>query len=107
MPEETTPTTISFDVPKDINNSKLRGIAKHSARNLLSLMADHEEEILQVLHESDDGKATLSHALRLDFGMNRQTDKLSFSLKHGDEVVQEITDPDQGDLFNPPTEPEE
>lgn len=99
---ETNPTithTVTFELPKVANNQKLRAIGEASARNLLSLIADQETDILRALQEADEGKASLSHSIKLDFGKSKQTDSLSFSIKHGDEIQQAIPDPEQPDLW--------
>src|SRR5690606_3836832 len=36
----------------------------------------------------------------LDLGKHKQTDKLGFSIKRGDEISMAIPDPDQGELFD-------
>jgi len=91
--------TITFELPKVPNNRKLRAIVEQSAQNLISLVADHEDSILRALQETEDGKASLSHAIKLDFGKDKQTDSLSFSIKHSDEIAQAMPDPDQPELW--------
>jgi len=91
--------TITFDVPKIPESPKLRAIVEQSARNLISLFADHEEGINRAMVEGEGDKTTLSHSINLDLGRNKQTDKLSFSIKGGDEITQSIPNPDQPDLF--------
>jgi len=91
--------TITFELPKVPNNRKLRAIVEQSAQNLISLVADHEDSIFRALQETEDGKASLSHAIKLDFGKDKQTDSLSFSIKHSDEIAQAMPDPDQPELW--------
>lgn len=90
---------ITFELPKVPTNAKLFAIAKQSARNLISLFADHEAEIQQAITETEESRATFNHAIVLDLGKSKQTDKLGFSIKRGDEIIMSIPDPDQGDLF--------
>lgn len=91
--------TITFEVPRIPESPKLRAIVEQSARNLISLFADHEDGINRAMVEGEGDKTTLSHSINLDLGKNKQTDKLSFSIKGGDEIVQSIPNPDQPDLF--------
>ncbi|MBK1884845.1 hypothetical protein JIN85_20715, partial [Luteolibacter pohnpeiensis] len=92
--------TITFELPKIPENLKLQAIVKQSARNLISLFADHENEIQQAITECEEAKTTFSHSIVLDLGKHKQTDKLGFSIKRGDEIAMSIPDPDQGDLFD-------
>lgn len=94
------PHIITFELPKIPSNPKLYAIAVQSARNLISLFADHEDEAQQAIAESDEAKYTFSHGIVLDLGKNKQTDKLNFSIKRGDEITMTIPNPDQGDLFS-------
>ncbi len=91
--------TITIEVPKICTNRKMQAIAEQSARNLLSLFADCEEELQDSITKAEEAKVNLSHTITLDLGKSKQTDKLSFSLKRGDEICQSIPDPDQPELF--------
>jgi hypothetical protein len=93
--------TITFDVPKVAANAKIAAIAEQAARNLISLFADEEDHLQQAIAESDGDKTTLNHAITLDLAKHKQTDKLSYSIKRGDEITMTIPDPDQRDLFEP------
>lgn len=95
-----TPHIITLKLPKLPTNAKLSAIAIQSARNLISLFADHENEIQEAITESDDAKTTFGHSIILDLGKHKQIDKLSFSIKRGDEITMSIPDPDQPDLFD-------
>ncbi len=91
---------IELEIPKEIENNKLRAIFLQSAINLLCLGADHEDEIRETIAATEEAKVTLSHSIVLDLGKSKQTDKLSYSIKRGDEISGNIPDPDQPELFN-------
>jgi len=90
---------ITLDIPALPESPKLRAIAEASAVSLLCLFADHEDDINNAMVENDENKTTLSHSIGLDLGKNKLTNKLSFSIKHGDEIEQAMPNPDQPALF--------
>ncbi len=87
--------TITIEVPRICESRKMQAIAEQSARNLLSLFADCEDDLQDSITKAEEAKVSLSHSITLDLGKSKQTDKLSFSLKRGDEICQNIPDADQ------------
>ncbi len=78
-----------------IKNDALRSIAEKSCINLVDLIASHEGDILTCLQSCEEPTATLSHSIKLDYAKRNQTDKLTFSLKHSDEITTKMDDPAQ------------
>lgn len=92
-------TTIEIVVPELPANRKIHAIMAKTLENLACLFRDCEDDIQAALAEGSDN-VTISHSIVLNLGKNKQTDKLSVSIKRGDEITCTIPDPDQPDLFN-------
>lgn len=90
----------TLELPAVPQSKKIDAEATEIARNVISLIAENEEAINDLMVNSDDEKVTISFACSFDLGKNQMTTKLSFSIKHGSEIKQSIPNPDQGDLFN-------
>ncbi|MBK1835037.1 hypothetical protein [Roseibacillus ishigakijimensis] len=83
-----------MSVLDNIQNERLRGIAMQSARNYEALLVEQEDDLLELLQESED-RVTISHSVTIDLAKNKQADKVSFSMKHSLEAESEIRDPNQ------------
>lgn len=92
-------TTIEIIVPELPANRKIHAIMAKSLENLACLFHDCEKDVHTALTEGAES-VTINHAIVLNLGKNKQTDKLSVSIKRGDEITCTIPDPDQPDLFN-------
>lgn len=74
----------------------LDAILLQSCDNLRALFSEHREDLIRLVSETpDDSPVTINHSIRLDFGKNKQTDRLSFSLRGGDCVECPIPNPNQ------------
>lgn len=93
-------TTIEVIVPALPENRKIHAIMAQSLESLASLFHDCEDDINLALTESEEGKITISHSICIDMGKDKQTDKLSVSIKRGDEITCNMTHPDQKEMFN-------
>ena len=91
-------TTIEITVPALPANRKIHAIMAKTLENLACLFHDCEDDIQASLAEGVEN-VTISHSIVLNLGKNKQTDKLSVSIKRGDEITCTIPDPDQSDLF--------
>lgn len=87
-----------------IDSEMLQRIFKRSARRLLALAAEGEEELLEVIHrkaaaQQDEGKeklvVTFSHSITVDFGKNTQEDKLGGSIKVGMKMKADLNDEEE------------
>ena len=92
-------TTIEITVPALPANRKIHAIMAKTLENLACLFHDCEDDIQASLAEGVEN-VTISHSIVLNLGKNKQTDKLSVSIKRGDEITCTIPDPDQPDLFS-------
>ena len=89
-----------LELPAVPKSKKIDAEATEIARNVISLIAENEEAINDLMVNSEDEKVTISFAVSFDLGKNQMKTRLSFSVKHGSEIKQSIPNPDQGDLFN-------
>lgn len=89
-----------LELPAVPQSKKIDAEATEIARNVISLIAENEEAINDLMVNSEDEKVTISFAVSFDLGKNQMKTRLSFSVKHGSEIKQTIPNPDQGDLFN-------
>lgn len=89
-----------LELPAVPQSKKIDAEATEIARNVISLIAENEEAINDLMINSEDEKVTISFAVSFDLGKNQMKTRLSFSVKHGSEIKQSIPNPDQGDLFN-------
>lgn len=92
--------TIEVNVPELPENKKIHAIMAQSLESLACLFHDCEDDINLALTESEEGKITISHSICIDMGKDKQTDKLSVSIKRGDEITCNMTHPDQKEMFN-------
>lgn len=92
--------TIEICVPALPENRKIHAIMAQSLESLAALFHDCEKDIHLALTESEEGKITISHGICIDMGKDKQTDKLSVSIKRGDEITCNMSHPDQGQMFN-------
>jgi hypothetical protein len=89
-----------LELPAVPQSKKIDAEATEIARNVISLIAENEEAINDLMVNCEDEKVTISFAVSFDLGKNQMKTRLSFSVKHGSEIKQSIPNPDQGDLFN-------
>ena len=95
-----------------MNNTKLEQCVNKSAKALVALVMESEEEIATAIQDTleqasrldmETGQASkvkfnISHKLCLDLTGNKQTDSISFSVLHKNEKSSPIEDPNQDNL---------
>lgn len=91
---------IITEVPALPENKKIHAIMAQSLESLACLFHDCEKDISLALTESEEGKVTISHSICINMGSDKQTDKLSVSIKRGDEITCNMTHPDQAEMFH-------
>lgn len=91
---------------------QLDEVAETSAKNLKELIGESNTEIREAIGEAlqaaedekkDTGmapncKISLTHKLEIDLVRHKQLDRLSWSVAHKIEKVQDLPDPDQANL---------
>jgi hypothetical protein len=93
-------TTILIEVPELPKNKQIHAYMAQSLESLACLFHDCEDDINLALTTSEDAKVTISHSICIDMAKDKQTDKLSVSIKRGDEITSNIKHPDQPEMFN-------
>ena len=93
-------TTILIEVPELPKNKQIHAYMAQSLESLACLFHDCEDDINLALTTSEDAKVTISHSICIDLAKDKQTDKLSVSIKRGDEITSNIKHPDQPEMFN-------
>ena len=90
-----------------MTNRLLEQIFQRSAKALVGMGAEAEDEILSAIAENAEeaqaqGKnalvMTLNHAIRIDLGKSGQKDSLSFRVSHKIEREGRLDDPDQDEM---------
>lgn len=94
----------------EISSELLQKIFKRSSRRLLTLAAEGEAELLEVIHRKadaaqDEGKdkltVTFTHTITVDFVKDTQEDKLSGNIKVGMKLKGKLHDEDQDEFAFP------
>ncbi len=91
--------TIEIEVPALPSSPKIHGIMAQSLESLACLFHDCEQDVNDAMTQGGEGKVTISHSIIIDMMKDKQTDKLSVSIKKGDEITCSLYHPDQKELF--------
>ena len=93
----------------NVRNDKLRGIMLQGVAHFAALFADAEDDILAAIEaaseaaqSSEDGKEppiTISFAVKLDIGRNKQLGRIAVSIRKTHEAESALPDPSQPELL--------
>jgi hypothetical protein len=91
-----------------IGTELLEKIFKKSAKRLVVLATEGEDDLLQMIHRKADAAqdakkekliVTFTHTIKVDFSKGTQVDTLGGSMRVALSMEGGLDDPDQGELF--------